>query len=55
MASHGPELQAPGLAYHSGLRDKELAGGTSTGMGSLFDEFAAFSTFNFFSDAPHYE
>jgi len=54
MGTRAPELQAPMLGYQNRLRDNEIAAGSSTGMGSLFDEFAAFSTFNFFSDTSHY-
>ena len=55
MGSQPPELQALSLPYQSGLRDNDIPFDTSTNMGSLFDEFAAYSTFNFFSDTSHYD
>lgn len=55
MASQAHEIQAPSLPYQNGLRDNDVPFGTSTDMGSLFDEFAAYSAFNFFSDTSHYE
>lgn len=55
MGSHPAEPQTPLLSYQAGFRDCDVALGTSTGMGSLFDEFAAYSTFNFFADTSHYE